>query len=65
MRTDDPRLYMILGGVLLVAGVVFPFLMVLGVLTSSFVLNFLSFGASVAGFTLGLLGVFSYIRLHR
>lgn len=65
MRTDDPRLYMILGGVLLVAGAVVPFLMVLRVLTSSFVLNFLSFGASVAGFALGLLGVFSYIRLHR
>lgn len=65
MRTDDPRLYMILGGVLLVAGAVVPFLMVLQVLTSSFVLNFLSFGASVAGFALGLLGVFSYIRLHR
>ncbi|MFB6285003.1 MAG: hypothetical protein ABEK03_00285 [Candidatus Bipolaricaulia bacterium] len=65
MRTDDPRLYMIVGGLLLVVGVVVPFLMVIQMLESTFVLNFLSFAASVAGLALGLLGAFSYIRLRR
>ena len=65
MPMNGPVAYMIVGGILLVVGVVVPFLMVIRVLSSTFVLNFLSFGISVTGLVLGLLGVFSYVRLHR
>jgi len=65
MGANEPLVYMIVGGVLLVVGVVVPFLMVIQVLSSSFLLNFVSVGASVAGLALGLIGVFSYTRLRR
>ncbi len=65
MNVNGPLVYMIVGGVLLVVGVAVPFLMVIRVVNSTFLLNFVSFGASVAGLALGLIGVFSYTRLHR
>lgn len=43
--------------VLLLTGVVLPLLMVIGVLRPTFLLSFLSFGASVSGLFLGSLAV--------
>jgi putative Mn2+ efflux pump MntP len=47
------------------AGVVFPLLMVLGVLKSTFFLNFFSFTASVAGLFLGIIGGAMFVRFSR
>lgn len=43
------------GAVLVILGAVLPFLMVLYLLPSTFLLNFLAYGSSVAGLFLGTL----------
>jgi len=60
--TNSPRLLLILGVLLLLLGVVLPFLMVIQMLESTFFLNFLSWGASVAGLGLGTIGFAMYSR---
>jgi len=55
----------LLGFVLVVLGAVLPFLIVLQVLESTFLLNFLSFGMSVAGLFLGIIGASLYVREHK
>jgi hypothetical protein len=56
---------MLIGFVLMLAGVVFPLLMVLQVLPSTFLLNFFSYGASVSGLFMGIIGVTSYVQETR
>jgi hypothetical protein len=51
-----------LGIVLMLLGVVLPFLMVINVLRSTFFLNFFSWGASVAGLMLGMIGFAMFSR---
>ncbi|MFH2102405.1 MAG: hypothetical protein ABIJ39_03510 [Chloroflexota bacterium] len=60
-----PFRIILLGFVLVVLGAVLPFLMVLQVLESTFLLNFLSFGMSVAGLFLGIIGGSLYVRGHK
>lgn len=62
MRHREPIVYMVVGGVLLGIGAGLPFLMVIRVLDSTFLLNFVAYGSSVVGLVLGLLGAFSYVR---
>lgn len=50
------RLIMIAFG-LLITGAALPFLMVIGVLTSTLPLNFAAYACSVAGFIVGLVGI--------
>lgn len=45
------------GLVLLVLGVIVPLLMVLGIIGLGFTLGFLSYGASVLGLFIGLMGL--------
>lgn len=52
----SPRLLLSLGVILMLLGIVLPFLMVIKVLESTFFLNFFSWGASVAGLSLGTIG---------
>ncbi|NIV30209.1 MAG: hypothetical protein GWN58_12155 [Anaerolineae bacterium] len=54
-----------IGFVLVLFGAVAPLLMVMKVVPSSFILNFLSYGASVVGLFLGLIGAALYVRTHR
>ena len=61
----DPRFMIAVGFVLVLAGVVFPLLMVLRWVQSTFWLNFLSYSASVAGLFLGLIGAASYVGRKR
>ena len=63
----DPRKAMALGGVLVLLGFVIPFLMTVGAIPPSFLLAFLSHGASVGGLLLGIIGAALYVRLdgHR
>ncbi len=56
MLTEHPRVVIALGFVLVLFGAVAPWLMVTDVVPTSFVLCFLSYGASVAGVMLGLIG---------
>jgi hypothetical protein len=53
----SPRLLLGLGLTLMALGVILPFLMVIHVIESTFFLNFFSWGASVAGLVLGMIGV--------
>jgi hypothetical protein len=54
-----------IGFVLVLLGVVLPFLMVMRILPSTFFLNFFSFGASIFGLMLGMYGAATYVREHR
>ena len=54
-----------LGFILVVLGFVLPFLMVLQIVQSSFLLNFVAYGSSIAGLFLGILGASSFIRNRR
>ena len=50
---SSPRFLFWFGIFLMLVGVVMPFLMSIRVVESTFLLNFLSYGASVAGLSLG------------
>lgn len=62
---ERPWLLILVGVIGTSAGAVLPFLMVLGVLTSTLGLNFLAFAFQVSGLFLGLLGLASYVRPGR
>jgi putative Mn2+ efflux pump MntP len=62
---DNPKRLIIIGAILVIFGFVAPFMMVLGYLQSTFVLNFLSYTASVVGVFLGMLGAALYVRTQR
>ena len=64
MIERDPRLIFVIGFVLVLFGAVIPWLMVLHVVKSTFFLNFLAAGASVAGLVLGVIGTAYYVRLR-
>jgi hypothetical protein len=51
-RMNSPRLLLSLSLLLMLLGIILPFLMVIQVLESTFFLNFFSWGASVAGWHL-------------
>ncbi len=54
-----------IGFLLSILGVALPFLMLIHILPSTFFLNFFSFGAMVAGLSLGIAGAALYVRRHR
>jgi hypothetical protein len=62
---NSPRFLLSLGVILMLLGVLLPFLMVIHALESSFFLNFFSWGASVAGLALGTIGFAMYSRTKR
>lgn len=62
MIMKSPRSLFLLGLLLMLLGIVLPFLMVVHVLESTFFLNFFSWGASVAGLALGTIGFAMYSR---
>ena len=53
---SSPRFLFRSGIFLMIVGIVLPFLMSIRVVESTFVLNFLSYGASVVGLSLGSIG---------
>lgn len=55
---NNPRNLIIIGAVLLVVGWIVPLLMVLQMITTTFLLGFVSYGATVVGLALGLIGIF-------
>ena len=61
----SPVQMILIGFFLMVLGVVFPFLMVLKVVQSTFFLNFFSYGASLVGLFLGVIGSAFYLRQNK
>ncbi len=59
---NSPRFLLSLGIVLMLLGIILPFLMVIHVVISTFFLNFFSWGASVAGLAFGTIGFAMYSR---
>jgi hypothetical protein len=55
----------LIGFLLVLAGMVLPFLMVMGLVPSTFFLNFFSYGASFTGLILGVIGASLYVRGSR
>jgi len=62
---NSPRLLLVLGVTLMLLGIALPFLMVIKMLESTFILNFFSWGASVAGLAFGTIGFAMYSRGKR
>ena len=62
---NHPRLLLSLGLVLMLFGVILPFLMVIHMIESTFFLNFFSWGASVAGLFLGFIGVATWSKMRK
>jgi len=65
MTRIHPKRLILIGFFLVLAGAVLPFLMVIQVLESTFFLNFFSFGATMAGLLLGMVGAATYVRLQK
>ncbi len=61
----NPKRLLIIGFVLVVLGVVLPFLMVLQIVPSTFFLNLIAFIASFLGIMLGIVGAMTYVAIHR
>lgn len=57
MMLDHPVRLLLIATLLLLFGCTMPFLMVIRVVESTFLMNFLSYGASVAGLFIGIIGV--------
>ena len=59
---ERPRNILIIGFLLVLFGFLAPFLMVIQVIPASFLLSFISHGASVAGLLMGLVGTAWYVQ---
>ncbi len=57
---EHPERVLVIAVFLLLFGCIMPFLMVTEAVPSTFLLNFLSFAASVSGLFLGIIGVAQY-----
>jgi len=55
----------LIGFLLSLTGVILPFLMVIHLIPSTFFLNFFSYGASLTGVFLGIIGASLYVRGSR
>ena len=62
---EHPKRLIVIGFFLVTFGFVAPFLIVLGVLQSTFFLNFISYAASVGGLFMGMIGAAWMTRLNR
>ena len=61
----SPRFLLTLGLILLFFGWIIPLLIIMRVIPSTFLLNFLSWGMSVAGLFLGFIGGAMWVRMNR
>ena len=58
----SPKILILIGFVLVLAGAVIPWLIVLRVIPSTMFLNFFAFTASMVGIFLGMIGGATYVR---
>jgi hypothetical protein len=62
---SNARLFLSLGLILMLLGIILPFLMVTHMIASTFFLNFFAWGASVSGLFLGFIGVATWTKLRK
>jgi len=62
---NNPRFLLSLGLILMILGIILPFLMLIHTVESTFFLNFFSWGASVGGLFLGVIGVATWVRMRK
>lgn len=55
----------LVGGAMMVVSIILPFLMVMQILRSTFFLNFLAYGLSVAGILIGFVGMVNMVKIRR
>ena len=55
----------VVGAGMMLISVILPWLMVLQLLRSTFFLNFLAYGLSVAGLLIGFIGMVSVVKIKR
>jgi len=65
MLDISPKGLILIGFFLCLTGVALPFLMVIHVVRSTFFLNFFSYGASLTGLFLGIVGASMHTRENR
>jgi hypothetical protein len=65
MQSFSPVGLILIGFLLSMTGVMLPFLMIIHLVPSTFFLNFFSYGASLTGLFLGVIGASRYIRERR
>lgn len=65
MKFITPTRLIFIGFLLVLLGVVLPFLMVMEVFESTFFLNFFSFIISLMGVIIGVIGSAYYVRINR
>ncbi len=53
---------MVAGGILLVIGAVLPFVIIIGILESTFSLNFVAAISSILGIVIGFIGIIDYYQ---
>ena len=56
---------MIAGFVLLLIGVILPFVMVIRLVTPTLFLSFISYASSTAGLVIGFIGIGQHVRVRR
>lgn len=61
----SPLFFFILGSILLLIGWVIPLLILMQMIPSTFVLNFIGWSASVSGLFLGFLGGATWVKMNR
>jgi membrane protein implicated in regulation of membrane protease activity len=61
----QPWKMIVLGASMMLVSMVLPWLMVLQILRSTFFLNFLAYGLSVAGMLIGFIGMVSMVKIRR
>jgi membrane protein implicated in regulation of membrane protease activity len=61
----QPWKMIVLGGGMMLVSVILPWLMVLQIVRSTFFLNFLAYGLSVAGLLIGFIGMVSMVKIRR
>jgi hypothetical protein len=65
MRHISPKKILMIGLILMSTGVALPFLMVIHILDSTVISNFIAFGSQVIGLFLGTAGVLFYVGLRK
>lgn len=61
----SPRFLFSLGLILMLLGIILPFMMVIHLIESTFFLNFFSWAASVIGLALGMISVTLMVKHHK
>ncbi len=61
----DPRIMMAVGVFLMLVGIALPLLILIKVLESTYFLNFFSYICQILGLVIAMLGLVTYVRLHK